>query len=337
MRKKQIAGTHESRIVRMKYHSLALIAVLGAACSAVAAQAADWPTRPVRIIAPSTPGGAADSIGRLVGDPLSELYRHKFYIENRPGAGGLIGAVATARAEPDGYTLVTSSVAYHVIAPAVSANPGFHPLRDATHIAFIGGSPTVFVAHPKAGIRSIKDLVDHAAKNSPFSFVSPGVGTLGHLMAEYFAQKAAIKLQHVPHKGSSEAMLDLIAGNVSFGTMSFGSAQAQIRAGNVIAIAVTGEERIPEYPDLPTLRELGFPDLVATTWYGLSGPAGVPADIVQKLNEAVRGILDRPEVRRRMQIEAILTKPMTADEFTRFMASELDKWGPVARQVVAPR
>ena len=132
-------------------------------------------------------------------------------------------------------------------------------------------------------------------------------------------------------------MLDLIAGNVSFGTMSFGSAQAQIRAGNVIAIAVTGETRIPEYPDIPTLSELGFSDLVATTWYGLSGPAGVPGDIVQKLNEAVRGILDRPEVRRRLQIEAILTKPMTADEFTRFMASEIDKWGPVARQVVAPR
>ena len=208
----------------------------------------------------------------------------------------MIGAVAAARAEPDGYTFVTSSIAYHVIAPAVSANPGFHPMREATHVAFIGGSPTVFVVHPKAGMQSIKDLVEQAAKNSPFAFVSPGVGTLGHLMAEYFAQKAAIKLQHIPHKGASEAMLDLIAGNVSFGTMSFSSAQSQIRAGNVIAIAVTGEARIPEYPDLPTLQELGFPDLVATTWFGLSGPAGVPGDIVQKLNEAVRGILDRPEV-----------------------------------------
>ena len=322
----------------MRYRRLALILAFGTACCALAAQAAtEWPTRPVRIIAPSTPGGAADSIGRLVGDPLSELYRHKFFIENRPGAGGLIGAVATARAEPDGYTFVTSSVAYHVIAPAVAANPGFHPLRDATHIAFIGGSPTVFVAHPRAGIRSVKDLVDAAAKNSPLSFVSPGVGTLGHLMAEYFAQKAAIKLQHIPHKGSSEAMLDLIAGNVSFGTMSFGSALPQIRAGNVIAIAVTGEKRIPEFPDLPTLSELGFPDLVATTWYGLSGPAGVPNDIVQRLNEAVRAILDRPDVRKRMQLEGMLSKPMTAEEFTKFMASEIDKWGPVARGVVGSR
>ena len=295
----------------MKLHSLALVAALAAVCPALPAQTADWPTRPVRIIAPSTPGGAADSIGRLVGDPLGELYRHKFYIENRPGAGGLIGAVAAARAEPDGYTFVTSSIAYHVIAPVVSANAGFHPLRDATHIAFIGGSPTVFVVHPKAGMRSLKDLVDLAAKNSPLGFVSPGVGTLGHLMAEYFAQKAAIKLQHIPHKGASEAMLDLIAGNVSFGTMSFGSAQSQIRAGNVIAIAVTGEARIPRVPRPADVARTRLPRSCRhhLVWaVGAGGPAERHRAQAQQVGE------EHPRSPRGQKAAATGSDPEHADE-----------------------
>src|SRR5262249_5579604 len=155
-------------------------------------------TRPVRIIAPSTPGGAADTFARLLADHFAEMFRERFYVENRAGAGGLIGAQATARADPDGYTLVTSSIGHHVIAPAMSANPGFDPLRDFTHIAYLGGPPNVLVVHAALNVRSLKEFLA-IARREKLAYVSPGVGSHGHLVSEAFAQAAGIELQQVPH------------------------------------------------------------------------------------------------------------------------------------------
>ena len=300
------------------------------------ARAADWPTRPVRIVAPSTPGGAADLFGRLMADHLSEILKERFYVDNRAGGGGLIGAQITARAEPDGYTFVTSSIAYHAIAPAASPNPGFDPIRDFTHIAYIGGPPTVFVVNPALKARSLAELAARARAET-IDFVSPGVGTLGHLMVEEFARQAGIKLQHIPHKGAAQAMLDIIAGNVLFGSMTWSSAVGQIRAGKVIPIAVSSKGRVPEFPDVPTLAELGYPDLVANTWYALSGPAGVPDDIVRKLNRAVAQILELPDVRQRLDQDAVEREPMTPEELTAFITREVARWGPVARKFVRPQ
>src|SRR5712692_4017788 len=171
--------------------ALALLALAVVGPSA----AADWPARPLRIIAPSTPGGAADMFARLLCDHFSEALHERCFVENRPGAGGLIGTAATAQAAPDGYTLTTSSTAYHVIAPALSPNPGFDPIKDFTHIAYIGGPPNVFVVNPALGVRSLGDLVELGRRGQSIDYVSPGVGTLGHLLAEFFAQKAGIKLQ----------------------------------------------------------------------------------------------------------------------------------------------
>src|SRR6516164_7379190 len=179
--------------------------------------AADWPTRPVRIIAPSTPGGAADLFGRLLCDHFSEVFRERCFVENRAGAGGLIGMAAAAQAAPDGYTLATSSIAYNVIAPAVSPNPGFDPIKDFTHIAYIGGPPNVFVVNPALNVHSLAELVALGRRGAAIDYVSPGVGTLGHLVAEVFAQKAGIKLQQIMTKGGSQAMMDLISGNVNVG------------------------------------------------------------------------------------------------------------------------
>jgi tripartite-type tricarboxylate transporter receptor subunit TctC len=314
---------------------LALVAgAIGAVCLAPAAASADWPTRPVRIIAPSSPGGAADTFARLLADNFSEIFRERFYVENRAGAGGLIGAAATARAEPDGYTLVTSSIGYHVIAPAVSPNPGFDPLRDFTHVAYLGGPPNVLVVNPALGVRSFREFLDLARRGEPLAYVSPGVGSHGHLVAEAFTQAAGIQLQHVPHKGAAPAMMDLIAGNVKVGTMTWTTAIGQIRARQVVPVAMSSSARLPEFPDLPTFQELGYPDLVTLTWYALSGPAGLPSDLVQKLNGAVAKIMELPEVRKRLDRDAIETKPMTPDEITAYMGSEIEKWGPVAKRVV---
>jgi tripartite-type tricarboxylate transporter receptor subunit TctC len=317
----------------MSHNAFAVIAAALVAIGPLAsAKAVDWPTRSVRIIAPATPGGAADTFGRMLADHLPDIVGGRFFVENRAGAGGLIGAQAAANAEPDGYTLVTSSVAYHAIAPAVSPNPGFHPLRDFAHVAYIGGPPNVFVVNPGLGVRSLKGLIELAARQ-PVDYVSPGVGTLGHLTAERLAQLAKVRLQHVPHKGASTAMMDLIAGTVSVGTMTWTSALGQIRAGKVIPIALTSSARLAEFPDVPTFKELGYDELVATTWFGLSGPAGVPREIVHKLNRAVVDLLALPEIRKRLERDAIETRPMSAQEFTAFMAQEIDKWAPLARRV----
>jgi tripartite-type tricarboxylate transporter receptor subunit TctC len=310
-----------------------IVVVLGTlALSAQTARAVDWPLRPVRIVAPSTPGGAADLFGRLLADKLGALLGERFYVDNRPGGGGLIGAQLTAHAEPDGYTFVTSSIAYHAIAPAVSQSPGFDPLRDFTHVAYIGGPPNVFIANPALGVRSLEQLVALARSRS-LDYVSPGTGTLGHLLVEYFAQRAGITLQHIPHKGSAQAMLDLVAGNVMFGSMTWSSALSQIRASTVVPIAVSSKTRVAQFPDVPTLRELGYDDLVANTWYGLSGPAGLPEDVVRKLNAAVLKILDLADVRAKLDEDAIMTEPMTAEQFTAFLASEVQKWGPLAKHI----
>ncbi len=272
----------------MKRYDAALIFTLAAVCGAPAAlAAADWPQRPIRIIAPSTPGGAADMFGRLLCDHFAEAFRERCFVENRAGAGGLIGTAATAQAAPDGYTLTTSSTAYHVIAPAVSPNPGFDPIRDFTHIAYIGGPPNVFVVNPALGVRSLADLVALGRRGQPIDYVSPGVGTLGHLLAESFAQKAGIKLQQIMTRGASQGLMDLVSGTVNVGTMTWTSALGQIRAGKVIPIAVSSSARLAEFPTLRTFKEQGYEDLTAVSWFALSGPAGLPADITLRLNQAV--------------------------------------------------
>ena len=188
---------------------LAVALMLGAVCiQPVAARAADWPTRPIRIIAPSTPGGAADMFARLLCEQFSETLHERCFVENRAGAGGLIGTAATAQAAPDGYTLTTSSTAYHVIAPVVNPNPGFDPLKDFTHIAYVGGPPNVFVVNPALGVRSLAELVALGRRGQAIDYVSPGSGTLGQLLAEFFAQKAGIKLQPIMTKGASQGMMD---------------------------------------------------------------------------------------------------------------------------------
>ncbi len=299
------------------------------------AHAAEWPARPIRIVAPSTPGGAADTFARLLAEFLPPLLHQPVIVDNRAGGGGLIGAAVVAHAEPDGYTLVTASVAYHAIAPAVSPNPGFDPIRDFTHIAFLGGPPNVFLVNPSLRVKSVNELIAAGRNGEPVNYVSPGVGTLGHLLVEYFARKAGIAMQHIPHKGSSQAMMDLIAGNVLMGSMTWSSAAGQVRAGAVFPIAVSSGARIAEFPDVPTLKETGYDDLVALTWYALSGPAGLSGDVVAKLNQAVNAAWAMPALRRRLADDAIVAEPMSPAEVTVFVTSEVQKWGPVARHVMA--
>ena len=297
-----------------------------------AAQAlAAWPDRPIRIIAPSTPGGAADTFARIIAEYAGPMLGTTFVVDNRAGGGGLIGVAATANAEPDGYSLVISSAAYNTIEPFVSAKPGFDPRKDFTHIAYVGGQANTFLVSAKSNLRSLADAVA-AARTKQIDFVSPGVGTLGHLLMENFASVANIKLQHIPHRGSSQAMIDLIAGSVPLGTMTWSSAIGQIRANTVIPVVISADKRLPDYPNVPTLRELGY-NIVADSWFGLSGPAGLPRDIVDKLNAAVAYAMKKPEVLARLANDGVNTNDMSADRFSQLVADDIAKWEPIVRKV----
>src|SRR5712692_1768335 len=314
----------------------ALAAAAALLCLAGAdAQAQNWPSRPVKIIAPFAAGGAADTLGRLIADHLSTAFRQQFYVENRGGAGGIVGAAAGAAAEPDGYTLVVSSIAANVISPVFNANAGYDGIRDFTHIAYLGGPPVVMVVHPTLGVTAYKEFIALArASTEPLSYISPGTGSNGFLVGEDLARREGYKISHIPYKGAGPALSDLVAGHVKLGTVTFSTAAELIRAGKVRALAVSTEKRIPNFPDIPTFREAG-PDIVAATWFALSGPARLPSDILQAISRDTLNALQLPEVQKRLALDAIETKLMSPEEFTRFVEAETARWAPLAKSLAA--
>ena len=297
-----------------------------------ACQVQAWPEKPVRIIVPFAPGGSADTLGRLVAQKLSEHLKAGFVIENRAGAGGALGSELAAKAAPDGYTLVVSGIASHVIAPLLPQGTPYDPVRDFTHIALFGGPPAVLAVNPSTEAKDLRELVALAkAKPGALSYGSPGNGTQGQLVAELFKQRAGIQMVHVPYKGAAGAMTDLMAGHIQVVSTTLTTAATQIRAGRARGLAVSAPSRLPDFPDIPTYAEMGYPDLVATVWFSLSGPANLPGDIVNRLNAEVNRALELPDVRERLKLEGIEPSPMGAREFNAFVAEELKRWGPVVK------
>lgn len=303
---------------------------LFAACLALSpARAADWPNKPIHIIVTFAPGGAADIWARLLADPLSAALKQSVVVENRGGSGGMIGATQVARADPDGYTLLLGGLAPQILAPAVAGSSGFDAQRDFSHIAYVGGPPMVWVVPPSSALHSVGDLVK-AAKAGTFStYASSGVGTVGHLVVEYVASKNGLKLTHVPY--NTAAFADILAGRVPMGSFTWGAALGQIQGGTLRALGVTTEKRRSEAPDVPTFKEQGY-DLVASTWFALEGPKGLPDEIVQRLNREVIRILELPDIKKRLIQDAFDPKPMTPAEVAAFYASEAERWVPIAQQ-----
>lgn len=296
------------------------------------AQSAPYPVKSVRIVVPFPPGGTADTLGRIVATKLTESLGQNFIVENRPGAGGLLGSELASKGAPDGYTLVVSGIASHAIAPALAAKPPFDPIKDFTHVALFGGPPSVFAVHPSLPVKDVKAFVALArSKPRELTYGSPGNGTQGHLMAEVFRQKARIDIVHVPYRGAALAVTDAIAGHIHGISTTITTASAQIRAGRMRALALTSAERLPDYPSVSTFRELGYPDVVGTVWFSLSAPAGLPGDIVSRLNGEVRRILQLPDVRERLRPDGILPNQLDAKAFTDYMAAEVRRWGPIVQ------
>ena len=296
------------------------------------AEAQEYPAKPVKIIAPFAPGGSADTLGRLVAIKLTESLGQQFVVENRPGAGGLLGSELVARAAPDGYTLVVSGVASHVVAPALNPNLSFDPVKDFSHIALFGGPPDVLVVSNPLPARTLAEFIAYGKTNpGKLSYGTPGIGTHGHLVAELLQQRAGFRMEHVPYRGAGQAVGDIVGNQIPAGSFTLTTASEHIKGGTIRALAVSSPKRLPDYPDVPTYTELGFPELVTVTWFALSGPAGMPETIVRKLNGEVIKALAQPDIRQRLHRDAIDPEPLDPAAFVRFIEAETKIWAPIAR------
>jgi tripartite-type tricarboxylate transporter receptor subunit TctC len=289
----------------------------------------EWPSRPVRMVNTFAVGGTADVLTRLVADHLSIALKQQFFVETRAGAGGTIGVKSVIDSAPDGYNFVLTNVSHLVLLPIGNPKLGYDPLRDLTNIGYIAGSPIVLSVNAASGVKTIKDFIAWSKRSDkPLTYSSSGLGSSGHLVAETFAQQAGIKIEHVPYKGASQGLMDLVGGHIAFSAQTVSSTAAQMRGGALVALAHTGKDRFPDFPDVPTFKELGY-DIVATTWFTISGPAGLPADITQKVNREIVRAMAKPEVQQRLRLDGLVSEPMTVEELKKFIESELARWKPV--------
>ena len=299
-------------------------------------QAQSYPSRPVRLVVPLSPGGFADTPTRMLAPRLSEQLGRQFFVENKPGAGGTIGADFVAKSAPDGYTLLVTGTP-HVISAHLYKKLPYDALRDFTHISLIASGPYALVVNPqKLPVISVKELITAArAQPGKIDFASSGNGSAQHLVGALFNSTAGIDLNHVPYKGSGPAMQDLIAGQVGVSFAGVPNVLGHVRSGRLRALGVTTATRWSELPDVPTLAEAGVPGYEATLWLNVSGPAGMPADIVQRLNNEIAKALKDPEVQNNFRTGGVDAVWMGPQELNAFMRAEHEKWGKVVRDTGA--
>jgi tripartite-type tricarboxylate transporter receptor subunit TctC len=292
--------------------------------------AQEWPAKPVEIVVPFGPGGSSDQLARLIAPELSATFRQQFYIENRAGSSGAVGAAQVARAAPDGYTLINAGSGPHLTGPAINPNIGYDPIKDFTHIAMVAADSFVLVANPALGARSVRELVK-MGRGRHFTSASPGAGSLGHLILERFKRKAKLDIQHVPSPQSG--MTDVLGNHISMTFTTLLTAGAQIRSGLVVPLGVTSLERNAAYPGIPTFAEQGFPDVRGDTWFWLAGPAGLPPFVVGQLNQEVRRIVKSAKVQAHFRKMALLDRDLDAKGVTKFVVDEYAYWAPLAKEV----
>jgi tripartite-type tricarboxylate transporter receptor subunit TctC len=298
---------------------------------AASASAQDYPTRPIRVIVPFSPGGAVDGPTRVLAQELGKRLGQQVVIDNRPGAGATIGSEAVAKAPPDGYTLLLASQT-NAISATLYTKLSFNPIDDFVPISLIGREPGVLVVHPSLPAKSVQELIALArAKPGQLDYASSGNGSGQHLFAAQLFSLAGVKLNHVPYRGSGQATTDLIAGVVSVSVPGLSGMLPHIRSGKLRALAVTGDHRASQLPDVPTLAEAGFPGYSAYVWLGLLAPRGTPAAIIDRLNRDVLAALDSAEVKGYMANASIEPLGTTPAEFATFFRAERDTWARVIK------
>ena len=299
------------------------------ASTLVAAQA--YPAKPIRIIVPFPPGGIADLFARVIGQKFNETWGQPGVVENRPGAGGNIGAELVAKSAPDGYTLVTGSIGTHAVNVSLFSKLPFDPIRDFAPVSLAIGAPNVLVVHPSLPVKSVKELIALAkARPGQIAYASAGHGTAAHLSGELFKSMAKVDLVHVPYKGNVPAITDLLAGQTSLLFATMPTVLPQVQAGRLRALAVASSSRSPAAPQLPTIAEV-LPGFSVTNWIGFFAPAGTPRDVVLKLNGEVARIMQAPDIQKRLLAEGAKFTPWTPDQFAAFVKAEMTKWAKVVK------
>lgn len=314
----------------MRITSILLIATALAAPGMAVAQS--YPTKPIRIVVVSTPGGSVDTLARTVGPKLAERWNQQVLVDNRPGAGGAIAAEIVAKSPPDGYTLIMGTVASFATNVSLRKSLPYDPVKDFSPISLVATQNLMLLIHPSVPAKSVRELTAIAKKQpGVLSFASAGNGTGGHLSGELYKMLAGVDLLHVPYKGVQPALIDVVSGQVSMTFASIISAMPQVRNSRLRPLAVTGAQRSPAAKELPTMIEAGVKGYESSTWYGLLAPAGTPADIVGKLSAEVVAILKSPEMNDRLSKEGADPVGNTPAEFARHIQSEIEKWRKVIR------
>lgn len=310
--------------------AISAFAFVAAADAAAQSSSATYPARTVKIIAPVAPGGGVDLVARTVAERLQKALGQAFIVDNMSGGGGVIASQATLRAAPDGYTLMLGYVATHGTNPAMRNIP-YNAVKDFTAIAMVAGTPNVFVVSSGVAATTLKDFIA-LAKKSPLSFGTSGQGSLTHLLVEQFKLAADFQATHAPYRGITPAITDVLGGQTQFMMPGLAAALQHIKSGKLRPLAVTGSKRHPALPDTPTFEELGYKGFTAVQWYGIVGPAKMPAPIVERLNAEINKAISTPELRERLSGEALDPMPMTSAEFAAFIAAEVDRWTKLVRE-----
>ncbi|HVE49489.1 MAG TPA: tripartite tricarboxylate transporter substrate binding protein [Casimicrobiaceae bacterium] len=305
-----------------------LVVLLGSFWMPVHAQ--EWPVRPLRFIVPFPPGGTSDIVARVIGERLAARLGQAVVVENRGGVAGILGTDLAAKAAPDGYTMVLTSIAPIAFAPATPRKLEYDSLKDLQHVAIVAATPLVFLVSNEQPSKSVADVIA-AAKAAPgkLNFSSSGNATPSHVMLERFKASTGTQITHVPYKGSAPALIDIMANRIDGTIDTMPAVLSQIRAGKVRPLAVTGARRMPQLPDVPTLVESGHADLVATSWFGVAVPASTPPAIVQRLNREIYAVVEVPEVKLRFDELSLSPVPMSPVETQRYVQDEIDRWRPV--------
>ena len=306
------------------FKTLAITALLSATCAAALAQA--YPNRPVKVVIPFTPGGSNDTVGRFLADELQKKLHQPFVVENKGGAGGVVGSDSVAKAPADGYTLLLVSTP-HVANPSIYKKMPYDALKSFTPVARVMAAPVVITATPRLGLRTVDDLVQQARKQpGKLSFVSSGTGSYFHLASEMFMDQTKTELLHIPYKGAGPAMADVVAGHADISIGSVLSSLPNVKSGRLKALAVSGSKRQSTMPDVPTMAEAGYPGYEADNWWGLLAPAGTPADIVNTLSRTIGEIMAAPATAARFAPEGVLVSYQKSTDFGGFMETETVKW-----------
>jgi tripartite-type tricarboxylate transporter receptor subunit TctC len=316
----------------MRFASKSLMVALSCALAAPVLAQGKWPERPIRVINPFTPGGTSDLLMRLTTERVEKSLGTQLIIESRPGAGGSIGSAVVAQAPADGYTLLVTTTGPAAIAQVLFEKPPYDVAKDFTYLYMFGGAPILVAVSAKSPIKTIQDFVA-AAKKSPQTFANSGTGSVGHLTGALFAGEAGVRLTHVPFKGAPEAQASIVSGEVASLWNTLGAHVGGLKGGEIRGIAVTSHDRSPQFPEIPTLRELGFPDVVVTNWFLMAGPANLPQDIVQRVNSAFTEAGKDPKAASGIAALGVQPIPgLNLKNYTDFIRKEVAVWGKVMKE-----